>query len=63
MKSVDGQGKIPGFIKYLKEQKKAAYGKFENDSTDKLMKAILVAPPNPPNQPNQESDGCFVVFY
>ena len=67
LKSVDGRGKIPGFLKYLKERKKAAYGKFENDSTDKPMKSILVVPPNQPkqpNQPNQESDGmiCHILL-
>lgn len=52
VQSVDGRGKLPGFLKYLKDRKKAAFGKFD---TDNGTKAILVVPPDQPEPPSSSS--------
>lgn len=61
LKSTDGRNRLPGFIKYLRERKKAAIAKF--DATDALPtsstmgnssgKALLVVPFDPPPIPTE----------
>ena len=58
LESVDGRGKLPGFLKYLKDRKKAAFGRFDTDadpSTEDTTKAIFVVPPDQPNPPANTS--------
>lgn len=50
--STDGRNRLPGFLKYLRDRKKACIAKF-NDSTAST-KAILVVPFDPPPIPPEQ---------
>ena len=50
--STDGRNRLPGFLKYLRDRKKACLAKF-NDSTAST-KAILVVPFDPPPIPPEQ---------
>ena len=45
--STDGRNRLPGFLKYLRDRKKACISKF-TDSTTASTRAILVVPFDPP---------------
>jgi len=76
LQSVDGRGKLPGFLKYLKDRKKAAIGKFENDAivdgddhgsssnnNPESRKAIFVVPPDQPNPPAQTDTSLKDILF
>eukprot|EP00984_Skeletonema_dohrnii_P020897 scaffold10294_cov102-Skeletonema_dohrnii-CCMP3373.AAC.7 len=50
--STDGRNRLPGFLKYLRDRKKACVAKF-NDSTAST-RAILVVPFDPPPIPSEQ---------
>jgi len=50
--STDGRNRLPGFLKYLRDRKKACVAKF-NDSTAST-RAILVVPFDPPPVPSEQ---------
>eukprot|EP00566_Odontella_aurita_P009723 CAMPEP_0113586564 /NCGR_PEP_ID=MMETSP0015_2-20120614/34366_1 /TAXON_ID=2838 /ORGANISM="Odontella" /LENGTH=435 /DNA_ID=CAMNT_0000492013 /DNA_START=41 /DNA_END=1348 /DNA_ORIENTATION=+ /assembly_acc=CAM_ASM_000160 len=67
LKSVDGRKKLPGFLKYLRDRKKSAFGKFESTTEDGsgITRAVLVVPfdqPSPPPECDGTSSGDGVVF-
>lgn len=59
LKSVDGRGKLPGFLKYLRERKKIPFGRFESTTADTSSgKGVLMVPfDQPTSPPNLLGDG------
>lgn len=50
--STDGRNRLPGFLKYLRDRKKACIAKFKlNESTTASTRAVLVVPFDPPTIP------------
>jgi len=58
-KSIDGKNRLPDFLKFLKERKKAAYGKFESPHPDEVTgdinTALFLVPFEQPLCPEGES--------
>jgi hypothetical protein len=50
-KSVDGRGKLPGFLKYLRERKKVPMGRFEPAAAGSSGKGVIVVPFDQPSPP------------
>lgn len=66
-RSIDGRKKLPGFLKYLRERKKAAFGTFEpavsvgeDDENAVATRAIFVVPPDQPTPPADNDDEPLV---
>lgn len=61
LQSVDGRAKLPGFLKYLKDRKKAAFGRFEPATASGSAKGVFSVPfdqpPPPPGILAEGSDG------
>ena len=51
LKSVDGRGKLPGFLKYLRERKKVPMGRFEPAAAGSTGKGVIVVPFEQPSPP------------
>ena len=51
LKSVDGRGKLPGFLKYLRERKKVPMGRFEPAAAGSSGKGVIVVPFDQPSPP------------
>lgn len=51
LKSVDGRGKLPGFLKYLRERKKVPIGRFEPAAAGSSGKGVIVVPFDQPAPP------------
>lgn len=52
LKSVDGRGKLPGFLKYLRERKKVPFGRFEStDASSASGKGVIMVPFDQPTPP------------
>lgn len=61
VKSVDGRKKLPGFIKYLKERKKSAFGMFALKSAGN-QKAICVVSFIQKKQSNEDCMECRIAL-
>lgn len=59
LKSVDGRRKLPGFLKFLRERKKSAFGKFEATTEDgsSATRAVMVVPFDQPKPPAEVLEG------
>ena len=63
LSSTDGRNRLPGFLKYLRDRKKAAFAKFEPTDVFSSVegsnrgKAILVVPFDPPPIADEELPG------
>jgi len=52
LKSVDGRGKLPGFLKYLRERKKVPFGRFDStDASSASGKGVIMVPFDQPTPP------------
>mmetsp|Transcript_3878 Transcript_3878/g.10983 ORF Transcript_3878/g.10983 Transcript_3878/m.10983 type:complete len:426 (+) Transcript_3878:168-1445(+) len=51
LKSVDGRGKLPGFLKYLRERKKVPMGQFEPAAVASSGKGVIMVPFDQPPPP------------
>jgi len=63
--SIDGRNKLPGFLKYLKERKKSAFGQFllpDGTSDDDSIKGLFVLPFDQPVSSDQNFCYCKYIL-
>lgn len=62
-KGTDSKKNLPGFLKYLKERRKAAFAKFESEKTGQMCTALFVVPYDQPAFTDSTDDNMLYAQY